>query len=200
MIVLGLDTTGAACSCALVKDGEVLAHFSETMNRGHAERLAPMAAEVMSSAGVTAADIDKIVVCTGPGSFTGQRVAMAFALGFALPRRLLVVGIDALQVKAEELRGRDNLVGVMRDIRRGQVFYASYSHGLPLSPARAMTLDDAQNEADILQASIYEASSVDTRILARLGADFSPEDYPAKALYSRPPDAKLPGGIEPDAL
>lgn len=197
MIILSLDTTGGACSASLVDTAKVLAHASEPMTRGHAERLAPMVAELIARANITAKDIDKIAVCTGPGSFTGQRVAMAFARGFALPRKIPVVGLDALRVTAEALRFDDALVGVMRDIRRGQVFYASYSHGRPLSPPRAMTLEQAEAEADDLQAAIYEATTVDTRILAWLGADLSPDGHPPIALYSRPPDAKLPGGITP---
>ncbi|WP_371396315.1 tRNA (adenosine(37)-N6)-threonylcarbamoyltransferase complex dimerization subunit type 1 TsaB [Fretibacter rubidus] len=199
MIVLGLDTTGSHCACAIVDDHRVLAHISEPMGRGHAERLAPMVAEALALAQLTAADIDRLSVCTGPGSFTGQRVALAFARGFALPRRLPVIGLDALSVKAREIEFTtgDALVGVMRDIRRGQVFYASFSHGRPLSPPRAMTLTEADEEADTLQAAVYDADTVDTRILAWLAIDLSPATHPPVSLYSRAPDAKLPGGIDP---
>lgn len=200
MIILGLDTTGPDCSVSVVDTAKIRAHISEPMGRGHAERLAPMVADALSQAGLTAHDVDRIAVCTGPGSFTGQRVAISFARGFALPRKIPVIGIDALRVKAEALRFAstpDALVGVMRDIRRGQVFYASYRHGQPLSPARAITTEDTQAEADNLQAAIYEAGRVDTRILAWLAADLSPTDYPPIPVYSRAPDAKLPGGISP---
>ena len=199
MIVLGLDTTGAHCSAALVDEAKVLAHKSEEMGRGHAERLAPMVQEILAEANLTANDIDKIAVCTGPGSFTGLRVALAFAKGFALPRKLPVVGIDALEVMAKtvSLEKDDHLIGVMRDIRRGEVFYGSYDYGLPLKPPGAMTLQQAEDEADKLQARVYEVEAIDTRILAQLGANVRPEDYPAVPLYSRAPDAKLPGGVDP---
>lgn len=75
MIVLGLDTTGAHCSACLVKDDQVLGHISEKIGRGHAERLAPMVAELFEKTGVSTADVDRLAVCTGPGSFTGLRVA-----------------------------------------------------------------------------------------------------------------------------
>ena len=80
MIILGLDTTGKACACALVDEGRIIAQKSEGIGRGHAERLAPMVDELLTQAGVKITDIDQISVCTGPGSFTGLRVALALSL------------------------------------------------------------------------------------------------------------------------
>jgi len=186
MRILGLDTTGADCSVALVDTAKVLAYKSENIGRGHAERLAPMVAEVLDEAGLTAKDIDKIAVCTGPGSFTGLRVALAFAKGFALPRKLPVVGIDALQITAEDIFRTD-----------GQVLSAKHFGTLRVGSLTTSTLDEIIDEAGELGASLIESIVIDTRILAWLGADLSPADYPAQPLYSRGPDAKLPGGIEP---
>jgi len=199
MRILGLDTTGAYCSVALVDTAKVLAYKSENIGRGHAERLAPMVAEVLDEAGLTAKDIDKIAVCTGPGSFTGLRVALAFAKGFALPRKLPVVGIDALQITAEDIfrtDGEETSI-VYRDIRRNQVLSAKHFGTLRVGSLTTSTLDDIIDEAGELGASLIESIVIDTRILAWLGADLSPADYPAQPLYSRGPDAKLPGGIEP---
>lgn len=194
MLVLGLDTTGPACSAALVDDAIVLAHISEPMTRGHAERLAPMAQEVLLRAGKAPSQIDRIAVCTGPGSFTGQRVAISFAKGFALPRKIPVVGVNALQVMAQHVLHKDGETRavMLRDIRRDQVFAGAYRHGLPIGTPRAMSADEAQHMAKTQNAKIYDAGQIDTRVLAWIAADLNPQDYPAAALYSRPPDAKLP--------
>ena len=198
MNVLALDTTGPDCSCALVRDGAVLALRSERIGRGHAERLAPMVEEVLAEAGCSPADIDRVAVCTGPGSFTGLRVALSFAKGFALPRDLPVVGINTLEIEAEGLRRQgDALVGVMRDIRRGEIMFALYSHGKPLDPPRAMTMAEAEELANECQAGIYEVETVDVALLGDLAATLDPADYPPDAFYSRGPDAKLPGGLMP---
>jgi len=196
MIILALDTTGPHCSASLVTEEDVLAHMSENIGRGHAERLGPMVEELFGDAGLSAAEIDCIAVCTGPGSFTGLRVALAFAKGFALPNNLPVIGVDALQIMAEAIRRErdDHLIGVMRDVRRGQVFAALYRHGLPLDPPRAMTQAEAETMVDEAQAVLYEAEGVDTRILGLMSAQLSAKNYPAVALYARAPDAKLPGG------
>ena len=200
MRILGLDTTGPHCSVALVDTAKVLAYKSENIGRGHAERLAPMVQEVLEQAGLKAKDVDKIVVCTGPGSFTGLRVALAFAKGFALPRKLPVVGIDALAVNyfIHEPDGVCYVV-VYRDIRRNEFMFGTYSGTKPLFAyhPKVGSMDDIKAEAASLQLDIVEAKDVDTRILAWLGADLSPADYPAAPLYSRGPDAKLPGGLDP---
>jgi len=77
MIVLGLDTTGPDCSVSIVDDAIVRAHISKNIGRGHAEVLAGMVADVFAAAELTPNDVDRLAVCTGPGSFTGLRVALA---------------------------------------------------------------------------------------------------------------------------
>ena len=199
MKILGLDTTGAYCSVALVDTAKVLAYKSEKIGRGHAERLAPMVAEVLEEAGLTAKDIDKISVCTGPGSFTGLRVALAFAKGFALPRKLPVVGLSSLAVWAAQAdpEGVSNVISIA-DVRRGElcwsaVFKGQAAEGMVTQKAEAAREMIATLNPDI----IIEDGIVDARRLAWLGAELSPKDYPANPLYSRGPDAKLPGGKEP---
>src|SRR3978361_1396056 len=96
MIVLGLDTALGACSVALLADGETLAHEHRTMQRGHAEALAPMFKPVMREAGLSFAALDRIAVTTGPGTFTGQRVGLAFARGLRLALGKPAIGVTTL--------------------------------------------------------------------------------------------------------
>lgn len=199
MRILGLDTTGAYCSVALVDTAKVLAYKSEKIGRGHAERLAPMVQEVLGAARLTAKDVDKLAVCTGPGSFTGLRVALAFAKGFALPRKLPVIGLSSLAVWAAQAdpEGEKKVISIA-DVRRGElcwsaVFLGQVAEGTVTQKAEAARETIAKLNPDI----IIEDDSVDARRLAWLGAELSPKDYPAVPLYSRGPDAKLPGGIDP---
>ncbi len=202
MVVLGLDTTGKACACALVDDGRILAHTSELIGRGHAERLAPMVADLLKAAQLTVADIDQIAVCTGPGSFTGLRVALAFAKGMALPRKIPVIGISALEVHAARHDPTQNKrLIVFTDVRRGELCFQLFENGLALTPALTEKADEARAFMDAQEAEIIELSgSVSAALLAWLSMDASPESHPAAPLYSRPPDAKLPGGIDPNAV
>jgi len=192
---MGLDTTGADCSVSLVDEAAVRAHISRNIGRGHAETLAAMVSEALEAAELTPADIDRLAVCTGPGNFTGLRVAMSFAKGFALPRNLPVVGIDALEVTAKRLDPEaQQRIAVSQDVRRGEFFYALYEKGVPQFPPRAMPKDEmGWHATDQWVKNIHEAK-VDTRILAWLAIDRDPKTHPAEPLYARGPDAKLPGG------
>ena len=193
MIVLGLDTTGPNCSVSLVDDSSVRAHIRRNIGRGHAEVLAGMVADVFDIADLNPADVDRLAVCTGPGSFTGLRVALSFAKGFALPRELPVVGIDALEITAIEMDPEsEKRLAVSQDIRRAEFFFAVYENGDPVFSPQAISKDE-MDERSKDEDAVHDVL-VDTRILAWLAMDRNPESHPAEPLYSRGPDAKLPGG------
>jgi len=199
MKILGLDTTGPHCSVALVDTAKVLAHKSEKIGRGHAERLAPMVQEVLAEAGLRAKDVDKLAVCTGPGSFTGLRVALAFAKGFALPRKLPVVGLPSLAIWAAQTdpEAQKNLVSIA-DVRRNELCWNAVFKGALIQEPITQKSEDAHCSIKKLGPDIILQDEItDARTLAWLGAELSPQDYPAAPLYSRGPDAKLPGGLDP---
>ena len=86
MRVLAIDTALAACSAAVLDTalGGIVASESVPMVRGHAEALMPIIARVMGRSDLEFPDVDRIVVTTGPGSFTGLRVGISAARGIAL--------------------------------------------------------------------------------------------------------------------
>jgi tRNA threonylcarbamoyladenosine biosynthesis protein TsaB len=205
MIVFAVDTCMGACSAALVADGAVIAAVTEPMMRGHQERLAPMAAEVMTGAGVGFDRLDRIAVTVGPGSFTGLRVGLAFAKGLAVALDKPCIGVGSLEAIAFGLAGR---VIAAADARHGQVYWQAFEDGTPitepaLTPLTAIALaapDSLTGPAAGLLAEIFPAAhqvlrtAPDPVAVARLATD---RETPAAPLYLRPPDAKLPGGIEP---
>jgi tRNA threonylcarbamoyladenosine biosynthesis protein TsaB len=127
MLLLALDTAGPNCAVAVARLGPggaaILARADERLGRGHAERLPPMVDETLAAAGVTYADLERIAVTTGPGSFTGVRVGIAFARGLALALDIPVVGIGTLHALAHSLGARrEGTLAAVLDAKRGEVF------------------------------------------------------------------------------
>ena len=96
--LLCIDTALASCSVCVydASAARVLAAEQQLMARGHAEALPPMVARVMEKAGITYADLGRIAVTTGPGTFTGIRVGLSFARALGLARNIKVLGINTM--------------------------------------------------------------------------------------------------------
>jgi len=104
MKILAVDTALGACSAALLEDERVLAHRFEAMDRGHAERLAPMVDEIVREAEVDFASLDRLAVTAGPGTFTGQRVGLAFMRGLRIALHRPLIGITTLAAMAAQAK------------------------------------------------------------------------------------------------
>src|SRR4051812_30711889 len=193
MIVLGLDTCLNACSVAVLDGDRVLAHASETMARGHQERLAPMAEAVMAAAHLPFSRLERIGATVGPGSFTGLRVGVAFAKGLASALSIPAVGVGALEALAADATQSQEggLVAAVIDARRDQVYLQVFEAGvalmapdvLPLGTAAARLLELAMGRdltlvgsgARLLAeaapgANVLVPDGCDARAVARLAA------------------------------
>lgn len=195
-VVFACDTTLDACSVALVRGGETWA-LSEKMQRGQAERLAPMAAEVCALAGLKWADVARIVVTTGPGSFTGVRVGLSFARALALALNVPCAGVSTLEALALE-QGREGLRASLIETP-GAAYFALYRHGLPLIDPRpiergahvALIKSMVGGEPFALRGP---NQTCDPAALACYGAALDPARYAADPLYLRAPHVTLPAG------
>ena len=141
MRLLALDTALDACSVAVLDGGAVLAALSEPMQRGHQERLAPMAQAAMQASGLAFANLDRVAVTVGPGSFTGLRVGLAFAKALALALGIPCIGVGTLEALAA-LAGAGRVAAAL-DARRGQVYLQPFDDGAPLAAPQALGVSDA---------------------------------------------------------
>ena len=97
-MLLVIDTATAACSVALIENGEVRFSMREHVGRGHAERLVPMIETMLADPGGVVPDA--ILVDCGPGSFTGVRVGLAAAIGLGMGWRAPVSGCSSMALVA----------------------------------------------------------------------------------------------------
>ena len=208
MIALGIDVCTGACAVAVVDGDRVLASISETMGRGHVERLAPMVDEALASAGIAPSGLATIAVTTGPGSFTGARLGVSFARGFALASGARAVGVTVFEAIADALPGT---VIVALDGRREDLFVQHFDAGHPFGEPLAFPVGEAWivaedaspftiagSGSDLLlshaPAAIREAATIadagfPPQAVARLGMHKA-DALPPAPLYMRAPDAK----------
>ncbi|MGE5564545.1 MAG: tRNA (adenosine(37)-N6)-threonylcarbamoyltransferase complex dimerization subunit type 1 TsaB [Parcubacteria group bacterium] len=204
MRILAVDTCLPACSAAVIDGNAILAAASEPMVKGHQERLATMVREVTQHAGVGFADLDRIAVTVGPGSFTGLRVGVAFAKGLASALGVPCVGVGTLEALAAEEPG---VAAAVVDAKRGQVYLQVFEDGRALTEPEALPLDEAAarlvelrpttlvgSGAPLLApalpgARVDHRTTPDPAAIARIAAKVgSPE--PVKPLYLHAPDAR----------
>jgi tRNA threonylcarbamoyladenosine biosynthesis protein TsaB len=191
MIILGIDASLDACSVAIVRDGRTLAHFHEPMTRGQAERLAPMVREAAQQAGVTFAQLDRITVTTGPGSFTGVRVGLSFARALALSLNKPCIGVSTLEALALE-DGEEGLRAALIETP-GASYFARYGDGAPQIAPRS--IERGEHEALLDNANLKgPAVTVNAAALAIRAARLDPALYPPNPTYLRAPHVTLPSG------
>lgn len=190
MPALAVDTALGACAVAVVEEGAVLAAATEPLQRGHAERLAPMVQEVMTRANLAFDAVDRVIVTTGPGSFTGVRVGLAFARAFTLALGVPCIGVSTLEALALE-RGESGWRGAKLAAPKG-VYVALYHDGAPVM-APALQEDEAELAAALArypEAEWATAAAPDIVAFAARGMRLDPALYPPRPLYLRAPDAK----------
>jgi tRNA threonylcarbamoyl adenosine modification protein YeaZ len=191
-LILAFDTSAARCAGALVQGETVLAQRDEPMDRGQAERLLPMLEELLADAGHSWPDVKAIAVCTGPGNFTGLRLAVAAARGLALALDIPAVGVSRFEAAAE---GHAGTLMVSVEERRGSVLAQAFSDGTPLgTPVAALGVWPEQ-------ANHIDGNRTDPIALAHVAARrlHGPVPRPAP-LYLRPADAAPPAEAPPRIL
>jgi tRNA threonylcarbamoyladenosine biosynthesis protein TsaB len=213
MLILAFDTTVAACSVAVWRDGAVIAAAREIMDQGQAEALMPMIEGVMARAGKTYADLDRIAVTCGPGSFTGVRVGLATARGLGLAADKPVIGVMTTEVlAAAAIPGTDAQILAAVDTKRGDLYVQLFDAAMnSLSEAHVVApgvlaawLGDSQAVvvgdgaaaacAALGARAVLSSAAVfpDPGMLAQLAAQRTPTAQGPLPVYIRAPDATMP--------
>lgn len=223
MKVMVIDTALGACVAGVfaheaASDAvRALGLRRELMTKGHQERLGGLARDAAAEAGGFDG-VDRIGVTVGPGSFTGLRVGLAFALGLGAALDRLVVGISTLDALAASVAA-PGLVAAVIDARRGQVYGRLFRDGAPVGEAEAWPLETARDRIlaeagqggvllvgsgatllaetfpDLAGARIEPLAAPSPEALARLTMAADPATSPPSPLYFRAPDATPPSRL-----
>lgn len=136
LTVLAIDTAQEHCAVAVRVAGRTAAARKRTEDKGHAEALLPLIADVLAEAGQTYANVQLLAATTGPGVFTGVRVGLAAVRGLRLALGIPAVGVGTLPAVAATARaaGATGPIAVVNDARRGEVYIQMFDAlGAPLS-------------------------------------------------------------------
>ena len=125
-MILAFETPAKAASVALMDQGVLLAESYQNTGLTHSQTLLSMAEDLMKSCNVAAADITAVAVAAGPGSFTGVRIGVAAAKGFAWGRDIPCYGVSTLEAMATGLGVYEGYVVPTMDARRSQTYTAIF--------------------------------------------------------------------------
>lgn len=209
MIVLGIHTAGPACELALVSDQRRIGEVREDMIRGQDARLPDLVTGVLEDANLSLKDIDRFAVVTGPGSFTGIRVGVAFGRGLALATGKPCLGVTTLEAALPEGQQGSAIVALPAQKRPPDItFWAqTFRTGMPTGNAIELAADDlttllhehphmvygdvAAVSPHLEGGSVHPATPSAARA-AIYAVSLNPEERLARPTYARQPDAALP--------
>jgi tRNA threonylcarbamoyl adenosine modification protein YeaZ len=218
MILLAIDTASTLCAACVYDSAsqKELGRAVLDLGKGHAEHLMGVVHDAMTQAGVDFAQLERIAVAVGPGSFTGVRVGVSAARGFAMALKIPAVGVTTLEAIAASAREKFGAKTVMAalDGGRGEIHAAVYdADGQEIVGPAAIDLAEAARLAKAHSAFLAGSvaatiaaeaaaglqvgpigATADIGFYAKLGAVKAAGEKP-KPLYLREADAKPQAGF-----
>lgn len=137
MISLVMDTSNSYLAVGLYQDNVYLEAFQEKGSRRQSEKAIPTLKEVLDRHHIALKDVNEMIITSGPGSYTGVRVAMTIAKTLAAVSDVRIKSVSSLAAYA----GMNQALSVI-DARGHKVFVGVYENGLPLIKEQVMTLED----------------------------------------------------------
>ena len=182
MLLLTFETSAKAASVALFEGEKLLGESYQNTGLTHSQTLMVMAQDLIKQCGYTPADITHTAVAAGPGSFTGVRIGVAAAKGFAWGKEIPCYGVSTLEAMALGLGIWDGTVVCAMDARRSQVYNAVFQveRGVltRISEDRAIALADLKTELERIDGPVYlvgDGAALTHRTLTELPLILPPE-------------------------
>ncbi|GAC1325834.1 MAG: tRNA (adenosine(37)-N6)-threonylcarbamoyltransferase complex dimerization subunit type 1 TsaB [Chloroflexota bacterium] len=154
-MILGIDTSTDQASVALASDGVIVAELSWSVKNNHSRHLSRVIEYMTNLVEVQISAIDRLAVASGPGGFSGVRVAISVAKGIGLATGAPVVGISTLDVIGFQACHLSDSAIVFLEAGRGEVFVGQFA-GDPrtfhrLADPQIMSLAEAARHAEEFQ-------------------------------------------------
>ena len=202
MKLLAFDTSNQALSLAILEDEHLLAQTTLNIKKNHSITLMPAIDFLMNSLDMKPADLDRIAVAQGPGSYTGLRIAVATAKTLAHTLKIELVGVSSLlALVPEQVEG---LVIPVMDARRNNVYAGFYQSSQAVRPEAHLPLAEvleiagaadqpvtfvgetatfAEQIKDALPQAAIQSTLPDAATIGRLGLDL-----PAQSIHDFVPN------------
>jgi tRNA threonylcarbamoyladenosine biosynthesis protein TsaB len=202
MKLLAIDTAASPCAACVfdAAAGEVVGREVRDIGKGHAEHLMAVVEAAMRQASTGFAELGAVAVSVGPGSFTGVRVGVSAARGFALALKVPAIGVTTLEAIAAEARAAFGLRPVLSalDAGRGEIHAAVYDEFSRLCHGPAVIgIEEAIRLAET-SVAVVAGSAAPLVAAARPGVEVGPSGATADiGTYARLAAAKGAGGERP---
>lgn len=126
MLVLGIDSSSISCSCAILKDGELISEVYLNTGKKHSEQLLPVIDKTLKNAKLKVSDLDLIAITVGPGSFTGLRIGVSTAKALAQAADKKIVGVSTLDALAYKVENFNGIIVPILNAKKNEFYSATY--------------------------------------------------------------------------
>ncbi len=159
MLILAFETSAKAGSVALMDENKLLGESYQNTGLTHSQTLLTMGQDLLESCGYTPQQVTAVAVAAGPGSFTGVRIGVAAAKGFAWGNDAACYGVSTLEAMALGFGAWEGYVCPVMDARRSQVYNAVFlAEGGKLTRVtedRAISLEELGTQLQKLHGPVF---------------------------------------------
>ena len=159
MLLLAFETSAKAASVALFEAGVLLGEQYQNTGLTHSQTLLVMAQDLLKQCGKTAQDVQAVAVAGGPGSFTGVRIGVAAAKGFAWGAEVPMYNVSTLEAMARGLGIHDGIVCPVMDARRKQVYNSLFrfecGNCTRIREDRAISIEDLGKDLQNFEETVF---------------------------------------------
>lgn len=126
MRILAFESSAKTAGVALVEDGKLIGEYLQNSGQTHSRTLMKMAEDLLANCDLKPADVNAVACASGPGSFTGIRIGVSAAKGFAWGLDVPCIGVSTLEGMVRGIAVTDGVYCAAMDARRSQVYTALF--------------------------------------------------------------------------